>query len=55
MNNKSIKLIQPFPYLKIVTIAIILFINSVSMKLIYPFVPFMVKDFFPDVLILFIK
>lgn len=38
-----------FPLLKVATVAITLFINYVSMQLVYPFIPFMIKDFFPQV------
>lgn len=45
----SKKEISSFPFLKVATVAITLFINYVSMQLVYPFIPFMIKDFFPQV------
>lgn len=38
-----------FPVMKITSVAISTFVNYVSMQLVYPFIPFMVKDFFPEV------
>lgn len=43
-----------FPFLKVATVAITLFINYVSMQLVYPFIPFMIKDFFPEVYFIYI-
>lgn len=44
-------ILPPFPYGKVATVALSVFINNVSMQMVYPFIPFMVKDFFPEVFI----
>lgn len=49
VNHTSTK----FPIMKVVAVAITAFTNFVSMQLVYPFIPFMVKDFFPEVFIWF--
>lgn len=45
----SPRIILPFPYAKVATVALTIFVNNVSMQMVYPFIPFMVKDFFPEV------
>lgn len=37
-----------FPWSKVLVIDLILSINQVSVRMVYPFIPFMVKEFFPE-------
>lgn len=37
-----------FPWNKVLVIDLILLINQVSVRMVYPFIPFMVKEFFPE-------
>lgn len=39
-----------FPVKKVAAVAVALLVNFICIQLIYPFLPFMVKSFFPDVI-----
>lgn len=47
--GKATKKGSTFPVKKVATVCLVIFVNTVSLRMVYPFLPFMVKDFYPEV------